>query len=101
MTETKIDLSVAETIAQQIGRRAFQMMGTRQKIGAARSLLFDVHGCPRFSKIRITLEADDTYTVDAFKIRKLAIVRHEARRMVYAENLNSVIESITGLILSL
>lgn len=94
-------LTVANEIARQIGQRAFTMMGTRNKLGDDKSLTFDIRGCKLFSKVKVTLGGDDLYTVEFFKFRKFAISRFEAVAAVDAESLNRVIESKTGLYLSL
>lgn len=95
------DLTIAQTISDQIGRRAFLMMGTKHKLGGENFLSFDIHGCPQFNKIQVTLEPDDTYKVEFFKFRKFECVNYLERDMIYAENLNQCIETNTGLALSL
>lgn len=97
-TET---LAVANTIAQQIGHRAFLMMGTRNKLGDANSLVFDVRGSGDVNKVRVSLEPSDTYTVTFYKVRGLHVQTVAAMECVYADGLNQVIESNTGLCLSL
>jgi len=103
-TETKTDLTVANTIARQIGARAFQMMGTITKLGTANSLIFNLRGSPAgISKIEVTLDPSDTYTVKFWRGacgRHLAKLVHEIDN-VYADGLNQCIEHTTGLLLSL
>ncbi len=95
------ELAVANTISTQIGRRAFLMMGTKGQVGTDNALTFDIHGCPKFSKVRVTLELNDTYKVEFFKHRKFEQVAYLERTGVYAEQLNQCIEHNTGLCLSL
>ena len=100
MTPTSV-LTVANTIAAQIGSRAFYMMGTRRKLGTADSLIFDIRGSVRGNKIVVTLDADDTYTVELFKVRGLAARSVTINSGVYCDGLRPVIEGMTGLTLSL
>lgn len=95
------DLSVAQTIADQIGGRAFLMMGTKHKLGGENFLSFDIRGCQKFNKIQITLEPNDTYKVEFFKFRKFERVNYLCRDMIYADGLKQCIEYNTGLALSL
>ncbi len=94
-------MTIANTIAAQIGTRAFFMLGTRAKFGDADSLSFNISGCQRFNRIRITLSADDTYTVHFLKIRGLNQIACLERNGIYADGLHQCIEHNTGLALSL
>ena len=94
-------LTVANTIAQQIGARAFFMMGTRRKLGTSDSLIFDIRGSVRGNKVVVTLDASDTYTVQLFKVRGLASRMVVENSGVYNDGLRQVIEGMTGLDLSL
>ena len=94
-------LTVANTIAAQIGARAFYMMGTRQKFGDSDSLRFDIRGSVRGNKVVVTLDASDTYTVQLFKVRGLASRMVVENSGVYNDGLRQVIEGMTGLALSL
>jgi|ERR1035441_7458917 hypothetical protein len=94
-------LTVANTIAAQIGARAFYMMGTRQKFGDSDSLRFDIRGSPRGNRICVTLDASDTYTVQLFKVRGLSARVVAEHSDVYNDMLRPIIESMTGLALSL
>jgi hypothetical protein len=100
MTATT-DLTVANTIAEQIGARAFQMMGTRIKCGDANSLRFDIRGCTRGNRICVTLDANDTYTVQLLRVRGLHAGVVAENEGVYNDGLRPVIEGMTGLHLSL
>lgn len=97
---TEKEMTVADTIVEQIGNRAFFMMGTRSRARSGNSLSFDVRGS-KYNYVKVTLEPSDTYTVEAMYYRHGRLVRHEERVFVYAESLNAVIESLTGLRLSL
>ena len=98
---TATDLTVANTISQQIGARAFFMMGTRQKLGDADSLRFDIRGSARGNRICVTLDASDTYTVQLLKVRGLHAGVVAENSGIYCDGLRQVIEGMTGLALSL
>ena len=100
MTTTSV-LTVANTIAEQIGSRAFFMMGTRQKWGDADSLRFDIRGSQRGNRICVTLDASDTYTVQLLRVRGLHAGVVAENEGVYNDGLRQVIEGMTGLALSL
>ena len=98
------DLSVAKTIAQQIGNRAFQMMGTMNKMGTANSLVFNLRGSPLgIDKIEVILQPSDTYTLRFWRLGcgKNSIKLIDTVEGVYADGLHLAIESKTGLRLSL
>lgn len=93
--------AIAQTIADQIGGRAFLMMGTRHKMAYGQTLIFDIRGSKKFNKVRVTLTPLDVYTVEFIKVRGHEIVsRHEVEN-VYADGLHQCIEHNTGLALSL
>ena len=111
MNTQQTDMTIANIIAQQIGGRAFFMLGTNQKIGDERSLAFNVRGAREtgVNKIRVTLELDDTYTVEFWKVPlgaraivadKRPVLLHSSPG-VYADGLHECIEFHTGLALSL
>lgn len=107
MSETTTDMTVANTIAKQIGGRAFFMMGTQHKIGGENYLSFNIRGCKTVSHIRVTLEAMDTYKIEFLKVRngtarrEHQIVTVAEETGVYAEDMHRFIAKQTGLALSL
>ena len=90
---------VAETIRAQIGNMAFTLLGASALAGDHNSLQFSIKGCKRINKIRIELNALDTYTVHFYKYNRSTFECPEVSCVdfVYADNLHSVIESETGL----
>lgn len=100
---------VANTIAAQIGRRAFFMMGAREKIGASDGLRFRVgRNAKGVTHVFVTLAADDTYTVEFRSIRvsrKAAVGFTDKLKAkfegVYVDNLHEILEVGTGLAVSL
>jgi len=99
------DMTVANTIARQIGHRAFLMMGTRYKLGDDLSLTFDIRGSRTVNKIRVTLNVMDLYDLTFWKVTrrngefKVTVV--DVRNDIYFDGLREVIERVTGLCLSL
>lgn len=95
------DMTIATEIRNQLGHRALMMMGALNVLGGERSLQFKIRGSQKVSNIRIELAADDTYTVKFFKIRGLNVKTVAELDGVYVDGLHGVIESNTGLYLSL
>jgi hypothetical protein len=101
-TET-MSSAVASEIAKQIGGQAFMMMGTTRKFADGDALVFDVRGCPRWNKVKVTLNYMDTYDLEFIKIGPAPAFHLTSRRVsdVYFDQLHEVIERETGLYLSL
>ena len=93
--------AIADTIADQIGARAFSMMGTNAKLSDGKSLVFNIKGCQRWNKCRVDLAGDDTYTVTFYKVRGASVTKGEPIECIYFDMLLHCIESNTGLGLSL
>ena len=93
---------IASEIASQIGPQAFAMMGTGNNRWVDHNcLIFGIKGCRKWKKIRVTLEGDDTYTVAFFQIGRNCKVTSKEVPGVYCDMLHKIIESETGLFLSL
>lgn len=93
---------MANTIAAQIGKRAFFMMGARDLLGSANALAFKIgRNAKSVSHVTITLQPDDTYTVVFHRVRGASVKVVSEQDDVYADCLHRVIESGTGLYLSL
>jgi len=95
-------LEVANTIAQQIGRQAFFMLGAKNLVGSENSLTFKIgRNAKSVSHIKVTLEPSDTYKVEAIRVRKsqgvLTSKVVESRDDVYVDSLHTVIETLTGM----
>lgn len=99
-TARKTDMTVPNTIRQQIGNRAFFMMGAKNLCGDATSLQFKICGS-KVTHIRVTLDPSDTYTVAFIRVRGRKVTELASEEGVYADSLNRVIASNTGLALSL
>jgi hypothetical protein len=97
---------IAQIIADQIGGRAFFMLGASEKMGSEKALTFKVgKNSKSVSHIRVTLEPSDTYKVEAIRVRRskgvLGSKVLEEQQMVYVDSLHRVIEAMTGLRTSL
>ena len=96
-------MSVAQTIENQLlprpGSRAMIAMHNRIDHGNAFSFKFKGSKVATFCKI--TLEADDTYTVLFGKIRKYELIKQQEFVGIYNDGLTSLFEETTGLYLSL
>jgi hypothetical protein len=98
-------MQVANTILGQMGGagRLAAMVGASMFVGGENSLMFAFKGCPKANKCRVTLDADDTYTVDFFKLknRGLDVATFKSVDGIYADQLRRLFEQTTGLALSL
>ncbi|WP_235612499.1 hypothetical protein [Vibrio cyclitrophicus] len=85
-------LQVANTILMQLGGRRFSMMtGAKQFVAIERGLLFALPARlakQGINKMRIELEANDTYTVTALKVnaRQVMPVKFNVNRWCTATN---------------
>jgi len=92
---------VAQTIANQIGKRAFLMMGAGPLIADGNTLRFRIKGCHKINMIKITPQGSDTYKMEFLKVRGFEVKTVAEWEDAYDDMLHSVIESETGLRLSL
>ena len=103
-TQTK-DPAIAETIRQQIGRKALFMLGAKNLIDVGNGLSFRVRGSRTVNYIAIELDAGtDTYSVRTAKIGRapnFKVSNDQTATFIYADQLHSLIESTTGLRTSL
>lgn len=95
-------LQVANTILMQLGGRRFSMMtGAKQFVAIERGLLFALPARlakQGVNKVRIELEANDTYTVTALKVnaRRGDVIEVQCESMVYCDQLEATFERMTG-----
>ena len=98
-----MSVEVAKTILEQLGGRKFLVMtGATNLIGGENHLSMKLPGSARCngricSGVRITLTPSDTYTVEAFVVRKLKYTVLDSRNDVYFDSLPEVFTSLTGL----
>lgn len=103
MTQTiDIETALAQLTHSEHGFGRLRVMtGAHTFINHGDAVSFKVKGSKAASFVKITLEADDTYTMLFGKIRKYELIKKQEFAGVYAENLKSIFESTTGLYLSL
>ena len=93
---------VAQSLMSQIGRPTFFMLGAQSLVDLGNGLQFSIKGSPRqVTKLVITLDPSDTYTVQAWKIRGRVCKMLAEQGNVYADSLHSTIETMTALRTSL
>lgn len=97
-------MDIAKTILAQLGGSRFRAMtGAKDFLSTERGLIFGLPRYPgvRTNKVRITLDADDTYSVEFMRIAKKAgvptVTTLDTISGVYADNLREVFEGYTGL----
>lgn len=95
------DLSVAETILEQLGGQRFlAMTGACDLVASDRSLVFRlpanlVRGGG--NKMEITLDSSDTYTLTLFRVRGAEIAVLDQATGVFAAELQNAFRHMTGL----
>ena len=94
-------MQVATTILQQLGGNRFKAMtGAKNFIGSPRALSFHLPTCTTKNKaneVRIELTADDDYRVRFYAARGANIKTVSVHDGIYADRLQSLIETETGL----
>lgn len=93
------DMTVANTILEQLGgRRMLMMTGASQLVGGAAMIMFKIGtgAKNKINKVRVTLDAFDTYTFEFFYIRGVnvkTVAKHEG---IYADMLQDIFTKETG-----
>lgn len=96
------DMTIANTIHAQLGGRQFDMMtGAKHFIGTDKGLTFQIPRANKIRAVRVTLEVTDTYTVEFIAINGTKVTTLAEVELVYADQLQRVFESHTGLRTSL
>lgn len=93
-------MQVATQILEQLGGNRFAAMtGAKQFVGGERSLQFSIGrgATNKANKVRVTLAADDTYTVEFFNLRGVNLKPCGEVSGVYADRLQAVFTEATGL----
>jgi len=95
-------MTVAQTILDQLGGRRFlAMTGAKDLVGSENSLAMRVPGARKLNMVRVTLTGADDYTVETMKYRSLTVTSVATETGIYAEELRSSFERMTGLYTSL
>jgi len=99
------DMTVSKEILAQLGGGRFiAMTGAKQFVGDDASLTFRLPSSMtkgRASGMRITLTADDAYTLETFKVVRFEMRVLETCRGIYVEMLRPTFTRMTGLDTSL
>jgi len=100
------DYTIAETIRQQIGNRAFMMLGVKTIVCHRDRLVIHLgsgarYGGQKVNRCTVILDANDTYTVEVSCVRGLKSTTWGSMCGVYVDSLHRVIERLTGMYLSL
>jgi hypothetical protein len=98
--DKEIAMEVAKTIMKQLGaNNAFCILtGAKDFVGFSNGLLFRVPKCrDGINRIRITLQPNDTYLVEAFRCRGTTFVCVNHSEDVYADQLRAVFTKFTGI----
>lgn len=92
---------VANTIREQIGHKAFFMLGAKDLVASENALQFRIRGSRVCNSIRVELDPSDTYRVEFWKIHAGKSTKVAEVEDVYVDSLHQVIERNTGLYTSL
>lgn len=86
----------ANELMQQIGSGNLMAVGARDFVKDESSLMFRVGSPSKLSKVIITLEADDTYSVRVCVMNKKTyeVVLDETVDQVYAERVGAVVREM-------
>jgi len=93
-------MTIANTILNQLGGNSFCAMTGAKNLGTSGRNLSMKCGGGKY--VVVTLEADDTYTMETFKLTADCQRKNEkVAQDVYAENLRHAFTELTGLATSL
>lgn len=93
---------IAETIQQQIGNRAFAMMGATNLVAGHDSLTFKIgRNTKKVTHVMVQLGASDLYSVRFYSVVRRAVGVVAEVSDVGVEQLREVLSDNTGLYLSL
>lgn len=96
-------MEIARTILEQLGGNQFAMMtGAKNFIAAEKGLSFKVgRNSKSVSHVRITLDPDDTYSVEFIRVRAGKLTQVAKETGVYCDMLQNIFTEHTGLYTSL
>ena len=97
-----MDMTIAHTIQQQIGRRAFFMLGAKNLVGHSDGLSFRVgRNAKGVTHVTVTLLPSDTYRVHFQRVWGTKVTTKADHEGVYVDSLHQIIEAETGMYTSL
>lgn len=97
------NIEIGQTIIQQIGGRAFYMLGQRGPIVITdNGIQFGIgRNEKRVNKIRVTLNGLDLYDVEFYNVRRCDWKKVSEETNIYFDQLHAAIERNTGMYTSL
>jgi hypothetical protein len=113
MSNAANSMTVANVIAEQIGHRAFVMMGASNLLGGEKHLQFKIGtNGKKVTHVTVTLTSDDLYTVRFDRVTKIGFSMKTGKttggvkmlaevESVHVDQLHSIISEHTGMYLSL
>ena len=93
------DVQIAQEILSQLGGRMFcAMVGAKHLLAVKSGLQFSIGDGAKdaINKVLITLESNDTYTVEFWFIGKTHALRESRHEGIYNDMLQDVFETYTG-----
>ncbi len=92
-------MSIAKEILRQLGGNRFiAMTGAKNFLDHGNALSFKIgRNSSRANKVKVTLDPDDTYTVEFGRFQKLEYKTLETKSGVYNDMLQSIFTAYTGL----
>lgn len=95
-------MSIASTILAQLGGNKFLVMtGAKNAMGTDSLSMQLARSSSKANRLKIKLEANDTYTMIFGRYAKLEVKTVAEYRDVYADQLRSIFEAETGMITAL
>jgi hypothetical protein len=94
-------MTLANEIINQLGGNKFQVMtGARLFVATEHGVQFSFPGCHTTNKCRVTLQGDDTYTMEFYQYNLVKVTCELVKRisMVYGDQLQDVFQNTTGLV---
>lgn len=90
-------LEIARTIQQQLGHQCLCMLGAQYLAGGPDYLSFRFGGSTKANHLKITLQANDTYTMEFTRIRGIDCKKIAEYQNIYCDQLREIIRKTTGL----
>lgn len=95
-------MNIAQTIAQQLGRKALFMIGAKNLMAGKDYLQMRLgRNSGGWNALKIALNGLDLYDMTFYKIRKLTVTKEKTVDNIYFDQLRDIIETETGMRTSL
>ena len=92
-------MEIEKTILEQLGGHKFVVMtGAKNLTGGNGTLSFKIgRNAGNITHVRVTLDVSDTYTMQFLKIRAHNVTIAAQHEFVYADQLQAIFTSVTGM----